>query len=173
MGKKTQFYVPGTGAEGIKNIIAISSIATYVCRARAIGHFDYLNPFKVSKAALKDACGSLAACRTQEFKKLSTFESAYPSEGVAPVIVEQMAQMMLDLKQQGVSILLSGQNMHFAELVSDRAYGLEKGQIRYQASMNELAANADVRRACLSVDFPAFFNPLEPLPCPIHTAEPS
>ena len=74
-----------------------------------------------------------------------------PSEGVAPVIVEQMAQMILELKAQGVSILLSEQNMHFAALVSDRAYVLEKGQIRYQASMAELAANEDVRRAYLSV----------------------
>ena len=74
-----------------------------------------------------------------------------PSEGVAPVIVEQMAHMILELKAQGVSILLSEQNMHFAELVSDRAYVLEKGQIRYQASMAELAANEEVRRAYLSV----------------------
>ncbi len=74
-----------------------------------------------------------------------------PSEGVAPVIVEQMAQMILELKAQGVSILLSEQNMHFAALVSDRAYVLEKGQIRYRASMAELAANVEVRRAYLSV----------------------
>ncbi|MDB5963936.1 MAG: transporter ATP-binding protein [Polaromonas sp.] len=74
-----------------------------------------------------------------------------PSEGVAPVIVEQMAQMILELKAQGVSILLSEQNMHFAELVSDRAYVLEKGQIRYEGAMAELAANDDVRRAYLSV----------------------
>ena len=74
-----------------------------------------------------------------------------PSEGVAPVIVEQMVQMILALKAQGVSILLSEQNMHFAALVSDRAYVLEKGQIRYTASMAELAANDDVRRAYLSV----------------------
>lgn len=74
-----------------------------------------------------------------------------PSEGVAPVIVEQMAHMILELKSQGVSILLSEQNMHFAELVSDRAYVLEKGQIRYQASMDELAANEEVRRNYLSV----------------------
>ncbi|UUX95188.1 ABC transporter ATP-binding protein [Aquabacterium sp. J223] len=74
-----------------------------------------------------------------------------PSEGVAPVIVEQMAQMILELKGQGVSILLSEQNMHFAELVSDRAYVLEKGQIRYHASMAELAANEEVRRAYLSL----------------------
>ena len=74
-----------------------------------------------------------------------------PSEGVAPVIVEQMAQMILELKAQGVSILLSEQNMHFAELVSDRAYVLEKGQIRYQASMAELSVNEEVRRNYLSV----------------------
>lgn len=74
-----------------------------------------------------------------------------PSEGVAPVIVEQMVQMILALKSQGVSILLSEQNMHFAELVSDRAYVLEKGQIRYQASMAELAADDSARRAYLSL----------------------
>lgn len=74
-----------------------------------------------------------------------------PSEGVAPVIVEQMAQMILQLKRQGVSILLSEQNMHFAELVSDRAYVLEKGQIRFEGTMAELAANEEVRRAYLSV----------------------
>ncbi|GHC69008.1 ABC transporter ATP-binding protein [Pseudorhodoferax aquiterrae] len=74
-----------------------------------------------------------------------------PSEGVAPVIVEQMAHMILELKGQGVSILLSEQNMHFAELVSDRAYVLEKGQIRFEGSMAELAANEEVRRAYLSV----------------------
>ena len=74
-----------------------------------------------------------------------------PSEGVAPLIVEQMAQMILELKAQGVSILLSEQNMHFAELVSDRAYVLEKGQIRYAGSMAELAADDEVRRAYLSL----------------------
>ena len=74
-----------------------------------------------------------------------------PSEGVAPVIVEQMAQTITMLKAQGVSILLSEQNMHFAELVSDRAYVLEKGQIRWSGSMGELAADEALRRAHLSV----------------------
>ncbi len=74
-----------------------------------------------------------------------------PSEGVAPVIVEQMVETIIALKAQGVSILLCEQNVHFAELVSDRAYVLEKGQIRYQASMQELSANEEVRRAYLSV----------------------
>ena len=74
-----------------------------------------------------------------------------PSEGIAPVIVEQMAHMILSLKQQGVSILLSEQNLHFANLVCDRAYVLEKGQIRFSGTMQELDANEAVRRAYLSL----------------------
>ena len=74
-----------------------------------------------------------------------------PSEGVAPVIVEQMAAMIMELKEKGVSILLSEQNLHFAELVSDRAYVLEKGQIRFQGSMEALAENQEVRKAYLEV----------------------
>ena len=74
-----------------------------------------------------------------------------PSEGVAPVIVEQMANMIITLKKEGLSILLSEQNMHFAELVSDRVYVLEQGQIRYTGSMRELAENDEVQRAYLSL----------------------
>lgn len=74
-----------------------------------------------------------------------------PSEGVAPVIVEQMANTILELKAAGVSILLSEQNVHFAELVSDRAYVLEKGQIQWSGSMLDLASNTDVQRAYLTV----------------------
>ena len=74
-----------------------------------------------------------------------------PSEGVAPVIVEQMANMILELKAKGVSILLSEQNLHFAEWVSDRVYVLEKGQIRFEGTMDELARAEVVRRTYLSV----------------------
>ncbi|MBL8332971.1 MAG: ABC transporter ATP-binding protein, partial [Rubrivivax sp.] len=72
-------------------------------------------------------------------------------EGVAPVIVEGMVSMIHELKAAGVAILLSEQNLHFAELVSDRAYVLEKGQIRYQGTMQELSADDEVRRTYLSV----------------------
>jgi branched-chain amino acid transport system ATP-binding protein len=74
-----------------------------------------------------------------------------PSEGVAPVIVDQMANTILELKRAGVSILLSEQNVHFAELVSDRAYVLEKGQIQWSGTMLDLAGNIDVQRAYLTV----------------------
>jgi branched-chain amino acid transport system ATP-binding protein len=50
-----------------------------------------------------------------------------PSEGVAPVIVEQMGETILALKAQGVSVLLSEQNTHFAQWVSDRSYTLDRG----------------------------------------------
>jgi branched-chain amino acid transport system ATP-binding protein len=62
-----------------------------------------------------------------------------------------MANMILELKREGLSILLSEQNMHFAELVSDRAYVLEKGQIRFNGTIDELSRDEAVRRAYLSV----------------------
>jgi branched-chain amino acid transport system ATP-binding protein len=74
-----------------------------------------------------------------------------PSEGVAPLIVEQMANTILELKKEGLSILLSEQNMVFAELVSDRAYVLEKGEIRWQGTMAALAVDSAVQRSYLTL----------------------
>ena len=72
-----------------------------------------------------------------------------PSEGVAPVIVEEMAETIIKLKKQGLSVLLSEQNIHFAELVSDRAYVLEHGRIIMSGPAASLANNARVRQAYL------------------------
>ena len=74
-----------------------------------------------------------------------------PSEGVAPLIVEQMAHTILALKKQGLSILLSEQNIYFARLVADRVYVLEKGQIHWQGSVGELDTNPEVQRTYLTV----------------------
>jgi branched-chain amino acid transport system ATP-binding protein len=74
-----------------------------------------------------------------------------PSEGVAPLIVEQMANTILELKQQGLSILLCEQNIHFAALVSDRAYVLEKGHIGWHGGMAALLDDAELQRAFLTV----------------------
>jgi branched-chain amino acid transport system ATP-binding protein len=54
-----------------------------------------------------------------------------PSEGLAPVIVEQMAKTLKALKHEGLAILLCEQNMNFAEAVADRAYLIEQGHIRF------------------------------------------
>jgi branched-chain amino acid transport system ATP-binding protein len=74
-----------------------------------------------------------------------------PSEGVAPVIVEQMAATIVELKKEGLSVLLSEQNIHFAELVADRVYVLEKGQLRWQGRMADLAGDVAAQRSFLSV----------------------
>jgi branched-chain amino acid transport system ATP-binding protein len=66
-------------------------------------------------------------------------------------IVEQMAQMILALKGRGASVLLSEQNLHFACLVSDRAYVLEKGVIRYEGSMAALAGDDMLRSKYLEL----------------------
>jgi branched-chain amino acid transport system ATP-binding protein len=74
-----------------------------------------------------------------------------PSEGLAPIIVEQMARSIHALKGQGLCVLLSEQNLHFSQAVADRAYIIEKGQIRFGGSMAELAADASLREQYLSV----------------------
>jgi branched-chain amino acid transport system ATP-binding protein len=74
-----------------------------------------------------------------------------PSEGVAPVIVDQMAAAIRELKAAGVAILLSEQNLHFATAVADRAYIIEKGQIRFSGTMAELNANAQAQQQYLAV----------------------
>ena len=74
-----------------------------------------------------------------------------PSEGVAPLIVEQMANTIVELKKEGLSILLSEQNIHFARLVADRVYVIEKGQIRWHGSMAALDADLEVQRSYLTV----------------------
>jgi branched-chain amino acid transport system ATP-binding protein len=74
-----------------------------------------------------------------------------PSEGVAPIIVEQMVQMILALKRQGVSILLSEQNVHFARLVCDRVYVLEKGHVRFSGTFAELDQQAQLKQDYLTL----------------------
>ena len=74
-----------------------------------------------------------------------------PSEGVAPLIVERMADVIVQLKAQGLSVLLSEQNLPFAAAVCDRVYVLEKGQVRFAGTMEQLAADEAVRRQYLTV----------------------
>ncbi|GLQ05541.1 ABC transporter ATP-binding protein [Sneathiella chinensis] len=74
-----------------------------------------------------------------------------PSEGIAPVIVEQMAKTIQALKKEGLAVLLSEQNLHFAKLVSDRAVIIEKGEVRYQGTIRELEEKPEIRDAYLAV----------------------
>jgi len=74
-----------------------------------------------------------------------------PSEGVAPLVVERMADTIVELKKEGLSVLLSEQNLQFAGAVSDRAYVLEKGHIAWTGGMGDLEANEELQRQYLGV----------------------
>jgi branched-chain amino acid transport system ATP-binding protein len=74
-----------------------------------------------------------------------------PSEGLAPVIVEEMARAILALKREGVTVLLAEQNLHFAARVADRAAVIETGRIVWVGTMAALQADEGVRRAYLAV----------------------
>ena len=74
-----------------------------------------------------------------------------PSEGLAPVVVDQLAEALRALKAQGLSILLSEQNLHFAIAVADRAHIIEKGAIRYSGAVAELVADEHLRSAYLAM----------------------
>jgi branched-chain amino acid transport system ATP-binding protein len=74
-----------------------------------------------------------------------------PSEGLAPVIVEQMAEAIRAMRREGVTVLLAEQNLHFATLVADAAVVIESGAIVWSGSMDALRANADARERYLQL----------------------
>lgn len=74
-----------------------------------------------------------------------------PSEGIAPIIVEQMAKTIMALKSQGLTVLISEQNLHFARIVADRALIIESGQNRFNGSFADLDKDPETRDAYLSV----------------------
>ncbi|MEO8859666.1 MAG: ABC transporter ATP-binding protein [Burkholderiaceae bacterium] len=74
-----------------------------------------------------------------------------PSEGVSPLIVEQLIRTIEEIKRHGVGILLSEQNLFFAEQIADQAVVLEQGQIRYQGTMQALLADTQVRHDYLGL----------------------
>jgi len=74
-----------------------------------------------------------------------------PSEGLAPIVVQQMVAQLKTLKASGLTVLLSEQNLKFSVELADRAYFLEKGEIRDQASVDELRTNPELRHRYLMV----------------------
>ena len=64
-----------------------------------------------------------------------------PTEGLAPVIIQQIGHTIATLKAQGFTILLVEQNFHFAATVADRYYVMEHGRIIDQFSAGQLKAN--------------------------------
>jgi branched-chain amino acid transport system ATP-binding protein len=74
-----------------------------------------------------------------------------PTEGLAPVIVEQMAEAVQRMKAEGIAVLLSEQNLTFATAVADRAYLIAKGTVRHEGRMADIAADPAWREANLGL----------------------
>lgn len=69
-----------------------------------------------------------------------------PSEGLAPAVVQKLGELTGRLKSEGIAVLLAEQNHRFALDAADRAYLIEKGRIRHEASASELMGSDALER---------------------------
>lgn len=74
-----------------------------------------------------------------------------PSEGLAPMIVREIMDIMISLKREGLAVLLVEQNLHVALATADRHYVLSKGEVRFTGTSAELQQNEPVLKNYLSV----------------------
>ncbi len=74
-----------------------------------------------------------------------------PSEGLAPLIVEQLRQRVAELKATGLSIVLAEQNLRFVLALADRVYILEKGEVRFTGTPSDLRADSRIVHQYLTV----------------------
>jgi branched-chain amino acid transport system ATP-binding protein len=74
-----------------------------------------------------------------------------PSEGLAPLVVGMLAEMILQIRKEGVTVLLAEQNLHFCAKVSDRGYVIDKGSVKYEGTMSDLLSNEEVKEKYLAV----------------------
>jgi branched-chain amino acid transport system ATP-binding protein len=74
-----------------------------------------------------------------------------PSEGLAPIIVKDLGVFIDRVKKEGMTVLLSEQNVKFSLKHADRAYIVDSGHIKYQGSIAELEKDEDVKKRYLAV----------------------
>ncbi len=74
-----------------------------------------------------------------------------PSEGLAPLIVALLAEMIQRIRAEGVTVLLAEQNLHFCAKVADRGYIIDKGSVKYEGKMSDLLADEEIKEKYLAV----------------------
>jgi branched-chain amino acid transport system ATP-binding protein len=74
-----------------------------------------------------------------------------PSEGLAPIIVQRIGELLRQLRSIGATVLIAEQNMHFCLGLASHASVIDKGQIVYTGTIEDLKANDDVRRRYLAL----------------------
>jgi branched-chain amino acid transport system ATP-binding protein len=74
-----------------------------------------------------------------------------PSEGLAPIIVQRIGELLRQLRATGATVLIAEQNMHFCLGIASQATVIDKGQIVYSASIEDLKANENIRQRYLAL----------------------
>lgn len=74
-----------------------------------------------------------------------------PSEGLAPLVVKMLAEMIVEIRNEGVTVLLAEQNIHFCASVSDRGYVIDKGALMYGGKMSDLISDEEIKEKYLAV----------------------
>ena len=74
-----------------------------------------------------------------------------PVEGLAPLIVKDFAEKLIKLKEMGVTILFSEQNIRFSLAIADRAYVINKGRIEYEGTIEDLSRNEEIKEKYLMI----------------------
>jgi branched-chain amino acid transport system ATP-binding protein len=74
-----------------------------------------------------------------------------PSEGLAPLVVAHIVEVLGRVKREGVTILLADQNLRFCRKVCDRGYVLEKGRIAFEGTMEEICGDDRILRKYLAI----------------------
>jgi branched-chain amino acid transport system ATP-binding protein len=74
-----------------------------------------------------------------------------PSEGLAPLVVRNLAEVILEIRRSEVTILLADQNIKFCRKVAGRGYIMEKGLIQYQGGLEEIWQNEEIVKKYLVV----------------------
>ena len=74
-----------------------------------------------------------------------------PSEGLAPIMVQKIGDLIRSLREVGTTIVLAEQNLHFCLGIADRATVIDKGSDVFSGTIAELNANADIKQRYLSV----------------------
>jgi len=74
-----------------------------------------------------------------------------PSEGLAPLVVDDLMEQMKKLKKEKITLLFSEMGLGFAIELSDRAYVIDKGQIQWSGTCSELKKDEELKRKYLAI----------------------
>jgi branched-chain amino acid transport system ATP-binding protein len=110
--------------------------------------FPGLKRLPIDRAALS---GGELQCHHSPHSRAIRISSSPTSLRVAPIIVKVLGEFIDLIKQEGMTVLLSEQNVKFALKHSDRAYIVDNGHIKYQGSIAELEKNEEIKKRYLAV----------------------